>query len=84
MLSRFLSSRVFALAQVFSGVHQIFVRLFVAGVRGNACHSSRVMCGNARPACLVMRAHFLKTAQVGVDLAHFRRNGADNGETLRQ
>ena len=53
MLSRFLSSRVFALAQVFSGVHQNFLRHFVAGVRGNACHSSRVVCGNARPVHLL-------------------------------
>ena len=43
MLSRFLSSRVFALAQVFSGVHQIF------GCVRQRPPSPRVECGDAHP-----------------------------------
>ena len=70
MLSRFLSSCVFSLAQVFSKVHQIF------GVCGNA---HQVQGSSAETpalvdvvpwAFLIMRAQFHKTAQIGVDLAH--------------
>ena len=45
MLSRFMSSRVFALAQVFSGVHQIF------GCVRQRPPSPRVECGDAHPSC---------------------------------
>ena len=84
MLSRFLSSCVFSLAQVFSGVHQI---LGVGGnahqVQGSSAETPTLV--DVMPwACLAMRAQFVKLRKLGQVWRILRLSKADKNEMLRQ